>query len=93
MVRGLVSNGILLRTGETLQQVQDRVLGVGIRSKALQTRLAGYVLINVRGAYYFSDNQEVAVGIENLMDRNYRGVNWGVPGPGFDLSVRYSIRF
>lgn len=92
-VRGLVRNGVLVQTGETLAQVQDRVLGPGVNSAPLITHLPGYVLFNVRATYRLSDAQEIAVATENLTDRNYRGVSWGMPGPGFDLLVRYGLRF
>lgn len=92
-VRGLVKNGILLQTGETLAQVQDRVLGVGVNSAPLITHLPGYVVLTLRGTYRIGDYQDVSISAENLTDRNYRGVSWGMPGPGFDLSFRYSIRF
>ena len=93
VVHGLVRNNILLSTNETVGQVQDRVLGAGVNAAPMITRLPGFVLLNVRVNYRLGENQDLNFDIENLTDRNYRGVNWGVPGPGFDAGVRYSIRF
>jgi len=93
VVHGLVRSGVLIATGETLAQVQDRVLGVGVNSSPLIRRLPGYVLLNLRSTFRIADNQDVHVGVENLTDRNYRGVNWGAPGIGVDLNIRYNVRF
>ena len=36
---------------------------------------------------------ELLFEVENLGDRNYRGISWGVDAPGFGVSVRYVGRF
>ena len=49
---------ILLSTGETLTDVQNRVLGTAT-SAPLFTYLPGYGLFNVRGGFRFSENSEI----------------------------------
>jgi hemoglobin/transferrin/lactoferrin receptor protein len=86
------ADDILLATGETLAQVQDRVLGVGVNSGSLFPALPGYAVFGVRGGFRFGA-QELLIDLENLGDENYRGISWGVDGPGRGLSVRYQVRF
>jgi hemoglobin/transferrin/lactoferrin receptor protein len=91
---GIANNAddILLATGETLQQVQDRVLGVGVNSSALFTEIPGYAMVGVRTGARFG-RHELLIDFENLTDENYRGISWGVDAPGRGVSVRYSARF
>jgi hypothetical protein len=35
----------------------------------------------------------VAVDAENLTDRNYRGISWGIDAPGRGVTVKYQVRF
>jgi hemoglobin/transferrin/lactoferrin receptor protein len=101
--RGLVNNGSdgiagnaddrLNATGETLAQIQNRVLGVGVNSSSLYTALSGYVTFNVRGGFRFAERHEIMIDFENIGDRNYRGISWGLDAPGRGVFVRYSTRF
>ncbi|MBI3651305.1 MAG: TonB-dependent receptor [Acidobacteria bacterium] len=101
-VRGLIEAGAdgvfgtaddqLKATGETLMQVQDRVLGAGVNSSFLFTQLPGYVTINLRGGFKFAERHEVMIEFENIGDKNYRGISWGVDAPGRGVFVRYSTR-
>ncbi|HEY0005072.1 MAG TPA: TonB-dependent receptor [Pyrinomonadaceae bacterium] len=102
-VRGLVAPGpdgrcatgdetVLILTGETLAQVQNRVLGTAT-SAPLFSYLPGYGLINLRGGYRFQENSEFIFDFENIGDKNYRGPSWGVEGPGRSLTLRYRYRF
>ncbi len=101
--RGLVGNGpdgvagnlddVLLATGETLPQIQDRVLGPGVASSSLYTAVPGYVTLGLRGAVQFGTRHEVLVDFENLGDRNYRSVSWGLDAPGRGAFVRYRLKF
>lgn len=101
-VRGLVSSGadgvlgnsddILVATGETLAQVQNRVLG-SAASAPLYTHLPGYGLVGVRGGVKIFERQTFTVDFENIGDKNYRNATWGVPGPGRSLALKYSISF
>lgn len=93
-VRGLIAPDNTLRfTGETLAQVQDRVLGVGVNSAPLFSAVPGYAVFGLRGGIRLREHQEVFMDFENISDRNYRGLSWGVDAPGRSLSVRYLVRF
>lgn len=93
VARGLVAGGILLPTGETLTQVQDRVLGVGVTSAPLFTKTPGFATLNFRGGYRFGESQEFIWIFENVLDKSYRLHGSGVDSPGRNLQVTYTIRF
>lgn len=102
-VRGLIGAGpngafgdaddILLATGETLAQVQDRVLGAGVNSAPLFTHVPGYFTVGIRGGASWKEKHQLLLDVENLTDRNYRGIFWGMDAPGRGLSGRYTFRF
>jgi hemoglobin/transferrin/lactoferrin receptor protein len=102
-VRGLIGAGpdtifgtaddMLLATGETLTQVQDRVLGVGVNSAPMLLAIPGYVTFNVRGGFRLGERHDFTVDFENIGDRNYRGISWGVDAPGRGVMLRYAARF
>jgi hemoglobin/transferrin/lactoferrin receptor protein len=101
--RGLVNSGPdgiagtaddrLIATGETLPQVQDRVLGPGVNSAPLYTAVPGYVTISLRGGLKLGERHEFLLDFYNIGDRNYRGISWGVDAPGRGLLMKYSVRF
>lgn len=101
--RGLIGPGpdgilgtaddILRATGETLAQVQDRVLGVGVSQAPLFRAIPGYVTFNLRGGIQVAENQHLLFDWENIGDRNYRGISWGLDGPGRSLFLHYRITF
>lgn len=100
--RGLVGPGpdglpgtaddVLLASGETLSQIQARVLG-SAGSAPLFSEVAGYAVFGVRAGVRFGGRHELFVDAENLGDRNYRGISWGVDAPGRGLYARYTLRF
>ena len=116
-VRGLVNPGpdgrcasspadetILIPTGETLLQVQNRLLPVGavingVRVVNDQTTvplfpyLPGYGLFNLRSGFRFGEGSRITLDFENIFDHNYRGPSWGVDGPGRSVTARYQYRF
>jgi hemoglobin/transferrin/lactoferrin receptor protein len=91
-VRGLVAAGRLLPTGETLAQVQQRVLGLA-ESAPLFTAIPGYGALGIRGGFPLGERSDVILDFFNLFDKNYRGVGWGVDAPGRGLAARYRLRF
>lgn len=112
--RGIIGNGtdgrantaddILLPTGETLSQVQNRVLPVGATINGVTVtnnsvavplfdHLPGYGLIGVRGALRFGERHEIFIDFENIADKFYRGISWGVDGAGRGVTTRYRYRF
>jgi outer membrane receptor protein involved in Fe transport len=93
VARGLVRNGILLPTGETLAQVQRRVLGPTLQPNQLFTKNPGFALFNVRGGFRTGERSSVTVILENIFDKNYRTMGSGIDGPGTNAAVRYSFSF
>jgi len=100
--RGLIGNGpdgspntaddVLLASGETLLQIQNRVLGTA-NSSSLFTAIPAYATYNLRGGYRLRAGHEIIVDFENLSDENYRGISWGVDAPGRSFSIRYVGQF
>ncbi len=86
------AGGRLIATGETLAQVQTRVLGSS-ESVPLFPYIPGYGLINARGGYRFGENQEVEIDFENIADKSYRNPGWGIDGPGRSVTLRYRYHF
>ena len=86
---------ILLATGETLDQIRDRVLGPGVNSAPLYTAVPGYATFNLRGGIYFGEEikQELSADFQNMFNHNYRGISWGMDAPGRSLGMRYTIQF
>ncbi len=98
------AGGILLATGESLAQVQDRVLPLGATINSvlisgndtaapLFRAVPGYVLVNIRGGYRVNDNIELTADLENITDKSHRAPGWGIDGPGRGLTVRMRYRF
>jgi hemoglobin/transferrin/lactoferrin receptor protein len=98
------AGGILLPTGETLLQVQNRLLPIGATINGVTvinndtavpqfTGIAGYALFNLRGGFRVSETQEISIDFENIGDKNYRNPGWGIDGPGRSVTVRYQYKF
>jgi hemoglobin/transferrin/lactoferrin receptor protein len=86
------SGGLLIATGETLAQVQNRVLG-SATSAPLFTAIPGYGLVGVRGGYQFNHKHAITVDFKNIADKGHRAPGWGIDGPGRSLAARYQFRF
>ena len=100
----LSAGGTLVPTGETLRQVQDRLLPIGATVNGvrivddqtavpLYTAIPGYGLFNLRGGYRFNESQEITFDFENIGDKSHRAPGWGVDGPGRSITARYRYRF
>jgi outer membrane receptor protein involved in Fe transport len=98
------AGGILVATGETLAQVQNRILPIGATINGvfianndtavpLFSSIPGYALFNVRGGYRFSKNQQITIDFENIADKSHRLPGWGIDGAGRSLTLRYQFRF
>ena len=103
------AGGILISTGETLAQVQNRLLplgatinGVFIPNDAnaaanvnvpMFTAVPGYGLIGVRGMVRFGERSELMFDFENIADKFYRGISWGIDGAGRGVTLRYRYSF
>jgi outer membrane receptor for ferrienterochelin and colicin len=86
------ADDVLTVTGETLAQVQSRVLGTA-SSAPLYTSVHGYTTVAIRAGFRFSPTREVLFELENLTDKNYRGIAWGLDAPGRSASFAYIMRF
>jgi len=87
------ADDILLKTGETLAQIQDRVLGAGVSSAPLFTAAPGYLTVNIRAGFKIGKRHDFIIELENLTDENYRGIAWGMDAPGRSLSISYLTGF
>ncbi|MEW6206991.1 MAG: TonB-dependent receptor [Acidobacteriota bacterium] len=87
------ADDILLATGETLAEIQRRVLGPDLEPSSLFPVVPGYITFNVRGGIRLSERHNLLIEFENIGDRNYRGVDWGVDAAGRGVFIRYSARF
>lgn len=102
-VRGLTNNPdglcgtgdetILIPTGETLTQVQDRVLGIGVNSAPLFTSLPAYAIASFRGGFKIGEYHQINYAFENIFDQKHRNPGWGIDGPGRSFQVSYRMRF
>lgn len=101
-VRGYVAPGpdgifgnaddMLRATGETLAQIQTRVLGTAAQA-LLYDHVPGYITFNLRGGYRFGERHAIFADFENIADRTYRGISWGVDAPGRNITLRYTMTF
>lgn len=89
---GLVRNGVLQATGETLAQVQARVLA-GASASNLFSTAPGFVAFGARAMYPLTEALDLIVIGENLADRNYRLIGSGVDAPGGNVAVKARFRF
>ncbi len=98
------AGGILVATGETLAQVQDRVLPLGAAINGvlilnndtavpLFSAIPGYGLVGIRGGLRFKEHHQLNFDLENIADKGHRAPGWGIDGPGRSLTVRYNLRF
>jgi outer membrane receptor protein involved in Fe transport len=98
------AGGVLIPTGETLLQVQNRNLPLGATRNGvtvvnndtpvpLFTAVAGYGLVGVRGAVRFGERSEVLIDFQNIADKSYRGISWGIDGGGRGVTLRYKYKF
>lgn len=98
------AGGILISTGETLAQVQNRLLPIGATINGvlvqnndtvvpLFTGIPGYGLLNLRGGFRINDNQDLTFAFENILDKSHRSPGWGIDGPGRGVTLRYQYSF
>jgi hemoglobin/transferrin/lactoferrin receptor protein len=98
------AGGILIPTGETLAQVQNRLLPIGATINGVRVvdnntlvplfpRLPGYGLVGLRGSIKFAERSELFVDFENIFDKSYRGISWGIDGAGRGVTLRYRYEF
>jgi outer membrane receptor protein involved in Fe transport len=91
-VRGLVRDGRLLATGETLAEVQARVLGAA-SSAPLFREIPGWASLGMRLGVPTGEKSELLLDLSNAFDKNYRGIGWGIDAPGRAITLRWKLRF
>jgi len=50
-------------------------------------------LVGLRGSYRFGEASEVFIDFENIFDKSYRGISWGIDGAGRGVTLRYRYQF
>jgi len=90
---GLIVNDRLTLTGETLDEILDRVLGPARPPVPLFTRSSGFAALNLRSGLLLSERHEILLAVTNLTDANFRRHGSGVDAPGLQLSLTYRLRF
>jgi outer membrane receptor protein involved in Fe transport len=91
-----IADGRFVATGETLAQIQDRVLPGMVSETArlpLYTSTAGWARFDILAGFRLGERTTVFAGVENLLDRNYRVHGSGIDGPGINASVRLRYSF
>lgn len=101
---GIIGNSddIFSPTGETLRQIQDRVLPIGTVINGVTvagdgTRIPlylgtdGWWTLDISGGFVIGENSRLSFGVGNLMDRNYRVHGSGLDAGGVNafLGLRY----
>jgi hemoglobin/transferrin/lactoferrin receptor protein len=89
---GLVGDGVLLPTGETLAHVQQRVLG-DAASAPMFTSQAGFAAFGLRAGMRITPHLDITAIGQNLTDANYRVYGSGLDAPGANLQLRMRYRF
>lgn len=93
-----------LPTGETLLEIQNRVLPLGemrngVRIADDTTRVplflstAAWARVDLQGGFSLRDDLDLQFGALNLLDRNYRLHGSGIDAQGFNLYLGFSWRF
>jgi outer membrane receptor protein involved in Fe transport len=90
-----ISQGVFTPTGETLRQVQDRLLPRVADSLRvpLYPGTAGWLVANWQCGYALTERVSLTGGAFNLLDRNYRQHGSGVDAPGFSAYLGLRFRY
>jgi len=98
------SSGVFRPTGETLPQIQNRVLPIGSTVNGVRViddnsrvplylSTAGWAIVSIRSGFPLGERWQINGAIENLLDKNYRYHGSGVDAPGVNawLGVRFAF--
>ncbi len=92
-VCGTGDETLLLATNESILQVQNRILGVGLDNVPLTTHLPGFALFNLRGGFKLSEKSNIFWSFENILDQFNRKPSWGIDGAGRSFKIQYRWKF
>ena len=98
------AGGILIATGETQAQVQNRLLPIGSvingvlvvndnTAVPLFTSLPSYGLMNFRGGFTVNEKANIFWAFENIFDQAYRNPSWGIDGTGRSFTAQFRYKF
>jgi len=90
---GVVQDGVLLVTGETLPEVQQRVLGPDLQGNPLFDETPAWWTVSLRGGFNINASNELTFSVNNIFDRNYRLHGSGFDAPGFSAIASWVGRF
>jgi outer membrane receptor protein involved in Fe transport len=99
-----LNGAVFTPTGETLAQLQNRVLPIGVFVNGVRvvndtTRVplylstAGWCTLNARSGFSLGERWQVIAALENLLDRNYRFHGSGFDAPGISAYLSLAYRF
>ena len=98
------ATGVFRPTGETLPQIQNRVLPIGATINGVRVAddssrvplylsTAGWAIASIRSGLPLGERWQVRGGIENVLDRNYRYHGSGIDAPGVNAWLSVSFLF
>ncbi|MFN0164907.1 MAG: TonB-dependent receptor domain-containing protein [Bryobacteraceae bacterium] len=96
------ASGVFRPTGETLLQIQNRVLPIGATIHGVRVvddssrvpfylSTAGWATIGVRSGFPLGERWQLNLALENILNKNYRYHGSGVDSPG--VSAWLAVRF
>jgi len=89
------ARGSQIQTGETLRQIQDRVLpGVSDTTRVtLFNSTPGWAVVDLRAGFPVNEQLTVEAAATNIADRNYRLHGSGIDSPGRSAFLQLRWRF
>ncbi|MBN8733720.1 MAG: TonB-dependent receptor [Acidobacteria bacterium] len=90
-----LNNGVFTPTGETLAQIQNRLLPTVAATTRLPLYLdtAAWTTLNLRAGYPLNERLHAHAAFENILDENYRTHGSGMDAPGRSLYLGLQYRF
>jgi outer membrane receptor protein involved in Fe transport len=96
--------GVFRPTGETLLQIQNRVLPIGATVNGVRVvddnsrvplylSTAGWASLAVRSGVPLGERWQLNLAIENILDKNYRHHGSGVDSPGINAWIGLRFTF
>ena len=98
------ADDLFAATGETLLQIQNRVLPIGSTINGVHInddnsrapvflKTAGYATLNLRGSLRLAENVHLDLATMNLLNKNYRTHGSGLDAPGRNIFLRLRMSF